>query len=320
MGLTQKQLAICRSGITATDMCVLASETGEFFGRTVHDVFASKVLGVDDFHETEATELGSALEPFVVPRLAKKIGLTPLRIDPEKLTVRHPKHKHHIATPDALFAETAFHVPIAAGQIKVCGIHAAGAWGSPDDGADGVPEHVLVQCAWEIHCTVLPVDYVGALIGTEIRNYQIDLTPDLAELIEGLCELADRFHTDHVLPKVRPPVDGSEGSRRLLSSLWPRNRGTMLRASPGAEDLAKSYFDAKRRKQAAEQEMETASQKIVEAIADSDGIVGDGWRALLKLRDEATVNYVRKAYRHFDLRAVRSSRKRRAESGHGDAA
>lgn len=311
MSLTEKQRAIRRSGITATDMTILAGVNP--YGRTEHDLYANKVLGIDDFQETEATELGTALEPFVVPRLARKVGLTALRVDPEKLTVRHPKHKHHIATPDALFAETAFHSPIAAGQVKVCGLYAAGAWGPSEDGPDAIPEYVLVQCAWELHCTMLLVNHVGALLGTEIRPYRIELTPDIAHLIEGLCELADRFHADHVLAKRPPPVDGSEGSRRLLAALWPKNKGGVhMKASRDAERHAKRYFDAKRIKEIAEKEMEIASQELIETIRDADGVHGDGWRALLKWREAASVSYERKAYRHLDIRAIQSKRKGRA--------
>jgi predicted phage-related endonuclease len=307
MSLTARQLEIRRSGITATDLVALA---GLAYGRTEHDVFASKVLGDQDIEETEAMELGQALEPIVIPRLARKIGLHALRGDPEKLTIRHPKYRHHIATPDALFSESAFHLPIAAGQVKVCGVHAASAWGSPSDGADAIPEAVLVQVAWEIHCSLLPVDYVGALIGTQIRAYQIDLTPDLAQLIEQLCEIADRFYRDHVIAKVPPAVDGSEGARRMLSSLYPRNRGTLLQATIELEEIARQYFEAKREGEVAAGRMERAAQEIIERVGEADGVTGDGWRALLKWREPATVSYEKKGYRHFDIRAVKSKWKK----------
>jgi predicted phage-related endonuclease len=308
--LTEYQRAIRRTGITATDVRVLAGV--DPYGRTPHDVWRAKVLGEEDFEETEAMELGHALEPIVVPRLAKKAGLHVLRVDPNEMTLRHPQRESHIATPDAFFAESAFHERHAIGQVKVCGLYSAGHWGSVEDGADAVPEPVLVQCAWELYVSRVVIEYVGALIGTQVRAYRIELTPDIAELIEGLVVVADQFWTDHVLTKQPPALDGSEGARRLLSSLYPRNRGAIIKASPEAEAIAREYFEAKRLRDEAGARLELATQGLTACVGDADGLTGDGWRLLLKTREETAVNYTRKAYRHFDMRTLQSKRGRAA--------
>lgn len=301
MGLTENQLAIRRTGITATDVRVLAG--CDPYGRTPHDVWRAKVLGDEDFRETEATELGNLLEPIIIPRVAARVKLHALRVDPEKLTMRHPEHPTAIATPDALLAATAFHAPEAAAQIKVCGLHTAGAWGDVDDGADGIPEHVLVQVAWELYVSRLELEYVGALIGTEIRVYRVDRTRDVDDLIDALLTVADRFWRDHVEPKAPPAVDGSEGARRMLRAMWPRSDGSTMRATPEAEASARRYFEAARSEKSAREAKELAAQELLAFAGASHEVTGDGWRLRLSERPAATVPaYERLAYRHFDCR------------------
>lgn len=311
MSLTERQREIRRTGITATDVRVLAG--CDPYGRTPHDVWRAKVLGDEDFRETEATEIGNLLEPIIIPRVASRVKLHALRIDPEKLTMRHPEHPTAIATPDALLAATAFHAPEAAAQIKVCGLETAGDWGDADDGADGIPEHVLVQVAWELYVSQLALEYVGALIGTQIRVYRVDRTRDVDDLIDALIAVADRFWSDHVQPKIAPPVDGSEGSRRMLRAMWPRSDGSTMRASPEAEAAARRYFEAARSEKSARKAKELATQELLAFAGAANEVTGDGWRLRLSERPAVTVPaYEHHAYRHFDCRAVGGKRERAA--------
>lgn len=308
MSLTEKQLAIRRTGITATDARVLAGE--DPYGRTPHDVWRSKVLGEEDFIETEAIELGNDLEPIVIPRVAKKVGYHVLRVDPELLTMRHRKVEHHVATPDALLARTAFHDAEATAQVKVCGLHAAGEWGKPEDGADGVPDHVLIQDAWEMHVSGHPVSFVGALIGTEVRVYRIELTPDIAELIEATIEVVDRFWRDHVVANRPPTIDGSEGSARMLKALFPRARRPTVRASEEAERAAAMFFEARDAEKRWKARKETAQQLLVAACGDAGGLTGDGWRLLYGKR----AGYAVQAHevpegRRLDIRKTKASKR-----------
>lgn len=304
MSLTAKQLEIRRGGITGTDIRVLAGL--DPYGRTAHDVFMSKVFGVDDFEETEAIELGMALEPIVIPRLARKVGLYALRIDPQKLTMVHPENDVHRATPDALLAKTAFDTPEATAQVKVCGLYTMGSWGKPEDGAEGVPDHVLVQAIWEAHVARVPRCFIGALIGTEVRAYTVDVTTsDMLDLTGTLCGLADGFWLDHVLPKKPPEIDGSEGSGRMLRQLFPRSRGTEVLAGPEAEDLAREYFAARKSAKAWDAEVERVKQLLTAVCAENEVLTGDGWR----LRRPARAGYHVPAHdvaegRGFDMRTA----------------
>lgn len=305
MGLTEKQLAMRRTGITATDVRVLAGL--DPYGRTPHDVWRSKVLGDEAMAETEAMSIGSELEPMVLRRLAKKVGLFVLPVDPELLTMRHAKVAHHLATPDALLAPTRLHDPEAIAQVKVVGLRAAAEWADADDAPDGVPDHVLTQCAWELYVSGHVVEHVGALLGTEVRAYRIELTPDVASLIEALREVADRFWRDHVVTNRPPAIDGSEGARRMLKALFPKVTVACVQADAQADQLVRDYFERKTAVAQAEQRLEETRQLLITACGSAEGIVGEGWRLLYKHREGYEVTpkpYTVPAGRHFDLRKV----------------
>jgi putative phage-type endonuclease len=294
MGLTAAQIEIRRSGVTASDVRVLTGY--DPYGRTVHDLYAAKVFGVDSYRDTEATRIGLAIEPIVIAETARKKGLQIAhRVD---MTVRHPAHPTRIATPDAFLLGPELI------EAKVVGFHAAHEWGESEVGE--APDWVVIQVAWQMIVTEAKRVHVGALIGTEVRTYTVQRDPALDQV---LIEQADRFWTDHILAKRPPDVDGSEGSRRMLKAQWPRSNGTMIQAGPHAESIARRYFAAKHVIDAAEKEKELASQELIALIGDNDGITGDGWRGLLKLREATDVAYRRDAYRHWDIRAVKGKKK-----------
>jgi len=302
MSLTNEQIATRRTGLTATDMCVLAAGS-DWHGRTVHDVWRAKVLGQDDYAETEAMAIGSELEPMVIRRTAQRRDLVTI----PGATVRHPDHPTYIATPDALSFGRREGSPSSLIQAKVVGYFAARSWGEDGTGVESIPEVVFVQCAWELFVTGRPVEYVGALLGTEVRTYMIDRERDgVDELVVGLRDIGDRFWRDHVVTKRPPDVDGSEGAKRMLRAIWPRPTAPKLAAPATIEPWVGRYFKAKKILETAEAARDLAQQKIVEACGPHEGMTGDGWRLNYKYRDAVVVpETARRAYRHFDLRPVK---------------
>jgi predicted phage-related endonuclease len=304
MSLSAAQLKMRRAGVTATDVVVLASGS-DHYGRTIHDVWREKVLGYTAIAETEAMSLGNELEPLVIRRCAEKRGLR--LVGPGK-TIRHATVPHYLATPDA-FARVD-HTRGAAPaliQAKVVGYHASRAWGEDATGVDSLPEPVFVQVAWECFVSQRRIEYVGALLGTEVRTYLIDAeVAGVDELVLGLRELVDRFWTDHVLAKRPPEVDGSEGAKRMLRAMWPRPTRPALVAPPAAETWASRYFRAKEIATKAEAAKDLAAQKLEEILGPHEGMTGDGWRLRMPWVDASQVPaYTRKAHRRFDCRPLK---------------
>jgi predicted phage-related endonuclease len=300
MSLSPRQLALRRTGLTATDLVVLS---GLDPYRTPHDVWADKLGIAVPSAETEPQSLGNELEPIVIRRLAEKRGL--YTIPRRMMTVRRKDKPLHLATPDAFFALAPRGSVEALGQVKVVGVGSARAWW-PSGVVTGLPDRVFVQCAWELGVTGLPVDYVGALVGgTEIRTYAVERDADLEELLGELEDLAAKWWRDHVVARVPPALDGSEGAARMLRALYPRPRGPRRKAGPLTEQAAREYFDAKRAALEAERQLETAKQQLIDYCGEAVGILGDGWRLAYDYRRAYAVTprpYVVKAHRHFDLR------------------
>jgi predicted phage-related endonuclease len=309
MSLTADQIAIRKTGITASDIRALAGV--DPYGRGPHAVWLDKMGLVGDQSNTkavraptEAQSLGDELEPIVVRRLAEKVGLHPLRLEGRfDRTVRHPDHATHIATPDAWLAQSAMHDAEALGEAKVVGFWNRLGWGDP--GSDEIPEWCVLQTTWQAYVTRLPLVHVGALIGTELRTFKI---PVDVELVGECVEIADRFWTDHVLTKKPPPIDGSEDSEKVLRAIFPKSRALTKKADAKAEDWAFRYFAADKQRKLFEAEQEKARQALMLLTGTCERMTGDGWRLLWKSHDGWHVDA--KSYdvapgRRLDIRSIK---------------
>lgn len=303
MPLTQEQMEIRKTGVTATDAVVL-SGLAPFSDASPHRVWCEKVgLHVEPL-SGERLELGHELEPIILRRLAMKRSLT---LHPGG-TIRSTACAHHLATPDAVhFPNGTDHDAEAVAEAKAVGLRYADSWGAE---GEEIPDHVLAQVQWQMHVLGLEQGYVGALIGTEVRTYPVRLDRDL---VGALVEVADRFWTDHVLTKRPPAIDGSGGATEMLRALFPRQKGPMLRAAASVEDAARQYFTLKREAETAEGRFEAAKQALILACGEAEGIIGDGWRLKYAWRDAVEVSpkpYVRPGGRHFDMRATNGGARR----------
>jgi len=280
MSLTAKQLEIRRTGITSSDLRALTGK--DSYGRGPHDVFLDKMNAKAANDWTLEKELGAEIEPIVLRHLAADLGLRIVTRLPDDMTVRHPKIAHHVATPDAWLSTqggTVWHAPVALAEVKVVGFHMRFDWGETGQGE--IPEGTRIQATWEAHCSGIPLVHVGALLGTELRRYAIPLEPDL----EGeLCEVADRFWTDHVLTKKPPKVDGSPASEAIVRALYPKSRPMTKAADKRAEMFAGRYFTAERDVERATFELEKARQALMVLAGDAEKVKGDGWAFTYKTR------------------------------------
>lgn len=287
--LTKDQLALRKTGITATDAVVLAG-LSPYRDASPLRVYAEKVGAEVEPLTGERLELGHDLEPIILKRLAARRDLV---LVPGE-TARSRLHATHLATPDGLHKPNGELRAVA--EAKAVGLHNAGMWG--EEGEE-IPDHVLAQVTWQMHCLQVDQGYVGALIGTEIRTYLVAIDHDL---VGALVEVADRFWTDHVKKRVPPKPDGTDGATSGIAMLFPRHRAALIKSTPALDALAQRYLalraqgvDVERRLGAIEQEM-----KLI--IGDAEGVDGGDWRCVWKAQDAVEVKaHVRKASRPFKL-------------------
>lgn len=294
--LTPEQLAMRKTMLTATDLVKLAGVHP--LGRGAHDVYTDKV---GDAHEEVASEtaatIGNRLEPIALGMLAEKIG----RVITRGVTERHPILTWLGATPDGNVLAEPGGSRIAVAEAKAVGFRLAHHWTDADD---GLPEYVQIQVQAQMIVTRTRAAHVVAIVGTELRTYEVEHDDDLAG---ALLTLGERFWTRHVLARVAPTPDGSESARKMLLAAWPRHRAELLPADAYAEDWASEYLAAKAAEEEARSRKERAQQLLCARIADAEGIAGKGWKATWKATAPVEVRgFTRAASRTFRFSQVKA--------------
>lgn len=188
--LTPEQLARRRTGLTATDVPAVL---GLSPFQSAFDVWAEKLGKAPPVEETEDMQRGTFLEDgarrWYAFRTGAKVAVPG--------TLAHPTDSLILATPDGV----ALH---AGGEVRGLEIKmpsSAYGWGEP--GTDAIPQHYLVQAAWQLAAMsewTETVDVFAVLEGKP-RLYHVRRDVEL----EGvLVDEMRRFWRDHVLTG-RPP-------------------------------------------------------------------------------------------------------------------
>lgn len=212
--LTDEQRAMRRTGITATD---IAAIVGVSPWKTPLQVWCEK-MGADVPATGDDIERGEFLEDGARRWYAHRTGA----VIEQPGTLRHPTRPLVLATPDGLVT-----LPGARKVLEIKMPRGARGWGEP--GTDEIPQHYLLQVAFQIavtaHMGVTEAD-VFAVLGGAPTIYHV--TSD-REIEEMLCEAAERFWRDHVEPRRPPPVTEPLGDMDAVGALYPRHEGEAKR-------------------------------------------------------------------------------------------
>lgn len=280
VGLTEEQLEKRRQGVGASEVPILAECDG--YGRTRFWLYQTKMGAWESNDATEAMELGNLLEGPVLAYYAMKRGL--------KLhfpgTMKHPHFPRMFATPDGVVMDG--DRPIRNVQCKVVDGRKAHLFG--DEGTDQCPDHMRMQVEQEME--VLGVDETDLVVligGNEVRVLRIYRTPGLGE---ALAELIDQFWSEHVLPGIPPPFDGSDAADNWLDRAY-RKLGQSPSGSLEVSALPVSlqdqmqaaaikyryvsYLESKIKRVKA-----LCAQEMKAVIQQREQLVGNGWKATWK--------------------------------------
>lgn len=278
MSLTPEQLEIRRTRVTATDATAIV---GVNPWKNASAVWASKFAPPTE--QNQRQKIGERAEAMVMDLLAeeRELYLAPAP------TVVDPLHTWLCATPDRYIVTRSDGTGKIQGvaEAKVVGLRVAHHWG--DDG-DEIPDYVRVQVQVQMTVTRTKLALVAALLGTELRIFEVEHEPDLEAAILEECE---RFHRHYLVPRVPPPPDASDGSRRAIEAAWPRNRLGMIAATPDFSTTAGEYLSAQADARAADERMEHAGNVLRASIGEHEGIDGFGFRATWKLRASGGVDW-----------------------------
>lgn len=244
-----------RFGIGSSDAPVIAGEKG-----SVIELWAQKAGLVEAEEPDDDTamlfEWGHRLEPVVADWYADKTGRKLRRVN---RLLQHPTVPWAIASLDRE----------AIGERRIVEIKTTRfGWtrGEP------IPGDVQAQVQHQLWVTGYDVADVAVLVGgSEPRIVEI---PRDQEFIDDLVFLEEEFW-GWVETRTRPPVDGSENARRVLSKLHPANDGSLIPASLEMDSVALQLRDARDIAKAAQDRADTLENAIRSLIGDADGIEGD---------------------------------------------
>lgn len=195
-----------------------------------------------------ATEVGTALEPFVADKFAKISGLGK-RVMKSNFLYRNDKCPHMHASPDRLiYSAVSTKTPIVAGlECKT-----TSAWNTQHFKGIEFPMQYYAQCV--AYMTVLEVGtwYIAVLVGNHdfhiyklVRNGVAPFVagndfnrPGVEDWVEGvitvddddveaLKEAAEGFWWN-IESDIAPPVDGKESSTEALKEQYPHSNGAEI--------------------------------------------------------------------------------------------
>jgi putative phage-type endonuclease len=248
------------------------------------DLFMKKTGQIEEEALDKNSRLawGKRIERMLADAYTELTGIPTVWMD---TTRRHPERSWQIATPDAI-------CPNHDRGLDCKNVAADQAWKWGEPGTDDVPPHVLTQCVWSCDVAALPQWDVAALIGgNEMRTYSVRYDADLAG---ELREEGERFWRNHIVNKVPPPIDGSEGAERYLRGRFPRNQFAMRQADPTEIELVQNLRELRARFDELEAEKAVMENRLKEHVGDFEGLeLGTGlgrvtWR---KSKDSQQTNW-----------------------------
>lgn len=276
---TPEWLAARQHGIGSSDAPVIAGERG-----SVVELWAQKAGLVEPEPPDEQTaglfEWGHRLEPVVAEWYAEHTGRQVRRAN---RLLRHPDVAYAFASLDR----------VVVGERRIVEIKTTRfGW----TGEEAVPGAVQAQVQHQLWVTGYDVADVAVLTGGSLpRIVTIERDP---AFIDDLAFLEAEFW-GWVTTQTRPPIDGSDETRRALARMHPVDDGRYLAPTPDLVTLAAQLAEARAAKKAADAAESTVANAIRAIVADASGV--EGLLSLKKNADSTRTNWpaVAKAYREL---------------------
>lgn len=255
----------------ARRLTVSASEIAAVLGLSPYtsplDLWWQKKTGQDSQPETPDMRRGRRLEALVVEDFEEA---HPEFYVAKGATYAHAERAWQTCTPDALAKEQAF--VRGEGDHNLLGFNVVGtveaktdndrsAWGEP--GTDDIPVHYRCQVLWQMDIMGVTVGYVPMWLGTEYREYVVELDEqaraDLDLMRKAARDFLDSIEADH-----QPPIDAHKATTRRLKQLHPDIDDTEAVVS---KTLAARYAGAVKAKRRADERLTLASNQLRAAMS-----------------------------------------------------
>lgn len=261
--LTPQQQAVRSKGIGASE---IAAVIGASPHRTALDVWLEKTGQVPSFEGNDYTEWGTRIEPVILKAYAEK---NVVKVLPSG-TLVHAVHSFVIATPDGIVERDDDPPDDRHGlEVKLRGQEQRWLWGEP--GTDEVPIDVAAQCHYGMAVTGLSRWDVAVLFSNrQFLQYTLRRDEDLAA---GLIEQARHFWFTYVVPRVTPPLDGSESTHAFLAKKYPNHAMDLVAVAEGPlVDYAAALREVKEQAKALEVRQSELEVFLKDAIGEHSGL------------------------------------------------
>jgi putative phage-type endonuclease len=286
MTLTAEQHQARSAGIGSSE---IAAVVGVSPFQTVHDVWMRK-RGLTVFDGNLATRMGSMIEDAIIHEYEHMMRANgePHETANFRTTFQHPDEPWIVASPDRLVFGKRRLV-----EAKNVGFRSMFDWGTkPDE----LPDSYRCQVEWQMGvCDAVsrlgmtsepePMEtHVVAWIGgCDMRVYRV--SRDL-RLWNALVSQARTFWFDNVLANVAPEIDGSEGAKRMVNTLFRESWKPFERATEAETELVLALREAKKTTERAEEREEELRSRIKSQLGHREGLIGEGWKVTWKTQKD----------------------------------
>jgi putative phage-type endonuclease len=243
-----------RALVTGTDIPVLL---GISPWKCEADLADEKRGLVPPQESTLRMRVGSALEDMI---LAEYAAATGRRVRRYRAMVRHPRVEWAAASPDAG----------AIGERRLVELK----WtASRSRFADGLPQDVAAQVAWQLGCTGYPVADVAVMTADSLTVYEQAADP---ALFADLLLVAEDFR--------RRLVSGGPFARDAarVRRDHPADDGSEIAADADVAEAVRALLDTRASRKRLEEDEERLETAIKARMADAAAMTGPGWRITWK--------------------------------------
>lgn len=237
--------------------------------KTPHRLWALKtgLEPQEDLSGRQSVRLGTNMEPVILAEFCKLTGTDPDSLDTSAVTLRHPLLPWMTASPDATRKALDFGV-----EIKFVGYRMMKGWGR--EMTDDIPDMCFTQVQWYAAITRIPVWFVCAALGTEVRIYKVRMNVRLCRM---MLKKARNFWRYNIQKHIAPPVTGHKMDGESLRRIYSGHGENIRDANPQERHLLEKQSHLEEAFKSVETKRNEGRHRIEALIAGDLGI-SDGTR------------------------------------------
>ena len=260
MVISAEEKEFRRGSIGASDIGAIMNISPH---KNAHDIFMQKVYGTDE-EDNEAIRIGNDCEPMLVTWAHEQIGADwTLGVDIKvaKTTEKGYNFPHH-ANLDGLLVKDDRRIGI---EAKTSSMYQT----FGEDGSDEIPDHIIMQCQWQIWTANLEKVAVPVLTAEEGLKRKLFWVERNDTLIDQAIMHAKQFWEENVVKKVAPA--------EVVPSLKTLKK---VRREPESsvqlsEDLVREYLALEDIAKKAVKEKEVCKAKLLATLGNAEAGVCD---------------------------------------------